>query len=195
MVNPHCDPDWFLLRRTSIGPSLILNTLRRKKKPQQHTSRVGSCFALVGGGLLYLYLPNTTRRSCSHRVKRWVYTYIQHVRRIYIGADASTGECQRRIMSSVPPPPHVRLFSEPWLMVLKQRIEILIYFVIWRRDLWKVEEICVTDSRQSFSSYNSLLFSKFSQFYDKSMLLRMLEEFFFGKFYIYYVIELKDSDT
>lgn len=50
-------------------------------------------------------------------------------------------------------------------------------------------------SRQSFSSYNSLLFSKFSQFYDKSMLLRMLEEFFFGKFYIYYVIELKDSDT
>lgn len=80
-----------------------------------------------------------------------------------------------------PPPPHVRLFSEPWLMVLKQRIEILIYFVIWRRDLWKVEEICVTDSRQSFSSYNSLLFSKFSQFYDKSMLLRMLEEFFFWK--------------
>lgn len=50
-------------------------------------------------------------------------------------------------------------------------------------------------SRQSFSSYNSLLFSKFSQFYDKSMLLRMLEEFFLGKFYIYYVIELKDSDT
>lgn len=49
-------------------------------------------------------------------------------------------------------------------------------------------------SRQSFSSYNSLLFSKFSQFYDKSMSLRMLEEFF-GKFYIYYVIELKDSDT
>lgn len=31
MVNPHCDPDWFLLRRTSTGPSLILNTLRRKK--------------------------------------------------------------------------------------------------------------------------------------------------------------------
>lgn len=146
MVNPHCDPDWFLLRRTSIGPSLILNTLRRKKN-QQQASKVGSCFARVGGGLLYLYLPNTTRRSCSHRVKRWVYTYIQHVRRIYIGADASTGECQRRIMSSVPPPPHVRLFSEPWLMVLKQRIEILIYFVIWRRDLWKVEEICVTQDK------------------------------------------------
>lgn len=36
-------------------------------------------------------------------------------------------------------------------------------------------------SRQSFSSYNSLLFSKFSQFYDKSMSLRMLEEFFFWK--------------
>lgn len=36
-------------------------------------------------------------------------------------------------------------------------------------------------SRQSFSSYNSLLFSKFSQFYDKSMSSRMLEEFFFGK--------------
>lgn len=51
-------------------------------------------------------------------------------------------------MSSVPPPPpHVRLFSEPWLMVLKQRIEILIYFVIWRRDLWKVEEICVTQDK------------------------------------------------
>lgn len=50
-------------------------------------------------------------------------------------------------MSSVPPPPHVRLFSEPWLMVLKQRIEILIYFVIWRRDLWKVQEICVTQDK------------------------------------------------
>lgn len=36
-------------------------------------------------------------------------------------------------------------------------------------------------SRQSFSSYNSLLFSKFSQFYDKSMSLRMLEEFFLWK--------------
>lgn len=36
-------------------------------------------------------------------------------------------------------------------------------------------------SRQSFSSYNSLLFSKFSQFYDKSMSLSMLEEFFFWK--------------
>lgn len=118
------------------------------EKNQQQASRVGSCFARVGGGC-YIYISRTqlAEPSCSHRVKRWVYTYIQHVRRIYIGADASTGECQRRIMSSVPPPPHVRLFSEPWLMVLKQRIEILIYFIIWRRDLWKVQEICVTQDK------------------------------------------------
>lgn len=83
-------------------------------------------------------------------------------------------------MSSVPPPPHVRLFSEPWLMVLKQRIEISIYFVIWRRDLWKVQEICVTQDKAFLPTILSYSVNSVS-FMIRVCSLRMLEEFFFWK--------------
>lgn len=142
MVNPHCDPDWFLLRRTSIGPSLILNTFRRKKKTAADL-KIWFVFYASRQGVVISISPEHNSPSLQPPCKHTAY-----VRRIYIGSDASTGECQQRIMSSVPlsAPCPVVLWTVTNI-VLKQRIETLIYFVIWRRDLRKVQEICVTQDK------------------------------------------------
>lgn len=96
MVNPHCDPDWFLLRRTSIGPSLILNTFRRKKKTAADL-KIWFVFYASRQGVVISISPEHNSPSLQPPCKHTAY-----VRRIYIGSDASTGECQQRIMSSVP---------------------------------------------------------------------------------------------
>lgn len=96
MVNPHCDPDWFLLRRTSIGPSLILNTFRRKKKTAADL-KIWFVFYASRQGVVISISPEHNSPSLQPPCKHTAY-----VRRIYIGSDASTGECQQRMMSSVP---------------------------------------------------------------------------------------------